>query len=458
MKTKRKILPKLLTLLCLIIFTAGSYSQNIINTVGTSGIFRIKDGVNTFFTLTQSNGYIELNKSLKLAETTDLNTGIIYKGNDRFIHNFRKPTNFGQNTFVGINSGNFTMGGPLFSDGSSNTALGYGTLNKVTTGYRNTALGNSALASNTTGINNVGIGPYTLEFNISGSHNIGIGDNSLNANTIGSGNVSIGIGSLELNTDGINNVSLGLRTMEENIHGGENVAIGKLALSENTDGSSNTALGSSALGNSTGNNNTALGYNSGLNLTTGQNVTTIGYNSQPSTGSSNNQITLGNNQVTSLRCNVQTITSLSDGRDKKNVKALSLGLSFIMKLQPREFNWDKREWYEGNLSDGSKTEEAPTAGFIAQELDEAQTLQDAEWLKLVFKDNPEKWEATYGNLLPVMVKAIQELKEENDIIKTENEKLRMEIESLKSVEERMTMLELTLLKDKTLKEIKSAQR
>ena len=48
---------------------------------------------------------------------------------------------------------------------------------------------------------------------------------------------------------------------------------------------------------------------------------------------------------------------------------------------------------------------------------------DAEWLNLVLKDNPEKLEATPGNLLPVMVKAIQELKAENDELKNKNDKL-----------------------------------
>ncbi|MBK8381313.1 MAG: tail fiber domain-containing protein [Ignavibacteria bacterium] len=88
-----------------------------------------------------------------------------------------------------------------------------------------------------------------------------------------------------------------------------------------------------------------------------------------------------------------------------------------MKVKPRQFNWDKREWYEGNKSDGSKMKETPTAGFISQELDEVQTNENADWLNLVLKDNPEKLEATYGNLLPVIVKAIQELKTENDKLK-----------------------------------------
>jgi len=112
-----------------------------------------------------------------------------------------------------------------------------------------------------------------------------------------------------------------------------------------------------------------------------------------------------------------------------------------MKIKPRQFNWDKREWYENNNLDGSKIKETPTAGFIAQELDEVQTNENAEWLNLVLKDNPEKLEATYGNLLPVMVKAIQELKSENDVLKKDNEKLSAEVESFKSLSEKFTNLE-----------------
>ena len=120
---------------------------------------------------------------------------------------------------------------------------------------------------------------------------------------------------------------------------------------------------------------------------------------------------------------MQTITSLSDARDKKNIKELTLGLDFITKLKPRQFNWDRRDWYTNGISDGSKMQETPTAGFIAQELDEVQNGEKAEWLNLVLKDNPEKWEATYGNLLPVMVKAIQELNENNEQLRIENAKL-----------------------------------
>ena len=69
----------------------------------------------------------------------------------------------------------------------------------------------------------------------------------------------------------------------------------------------------------------------------------------------------------------------------------------------------------------------PTAGFIAQELDEVQTKENAEWLNLVLKIIPDKLEATPGNLLPIIVKAIQELKTENDELKNEVITLRASI-------------------------------
>jgi hypothetical protein len=116
---------------------------------------------------------------------------------------------------------------------------------------------------------------------------------------------------------------------------------------------------------------------------------------------------------------VQFISSLSDARDKKNISDLSLGLDFIMKLKPRQFNWDRRDWYTNNQSDGGKMKQTPTAGFVAQELYEAQKNAKAEWLNLVLKDNPDKWEASYGNLLPIMVKAIQEQQQQIEELKKE---------------------------------------
>ncbi len=161
------------------------------------------------------------------------------------------------------------------------------------------------------------------------------------------------------------------------------------------------------------------------------------------------EITLGNQFVQTLRCNTTTITSLSDARDKKNIKDLSLGLDFLMKVKPREFNWDRREWYSDGKADGSKMQDAPTAGFIAQELDKVQTEAEAEWLKLVLKENPDRIEASAGNLFPIVVKAVQDLKIEKDKeiaqLKNENEKLRTELESLKELQTRLAKLKHVII-------------
>ncbi len=506
-------------LICNLIICNMQFSQNITNTLGTSGVFKIKDGTDDYLTLNQSTGTINL-----ISPLAGNQRGSIFKGIIRFLHTYSGIGTFGNNTFLGMNSGNFTLGGvveegsyntgvghtSLFSltTGSSNSAFGYrslfnnttgsynstfGTrsLSSNTTGYYNSAFGDNSLANNTTGSRNSAFGNFSLfanstasensafgysslYFNTTGTWNSAFGSFTLYRNSTGVGNSAFGFFSLNNNSIGIQNTSFGAFTLRNNSTGNDNSAFGYAALSSNTTGIQNSAFGNASLLsnttgfdntsvgnnslylnttgtqntavgydalrnnvsgwqntgighhsliNNTGNYNTAIGYNSGSTVTTGENLTLLGIDANPSSPTTSNQITLGNQFVSSLRCNVQSITSLSDARDKKNISELSLGLDFITKLKPRQFNWDKREWYDENVSDGSKMTEAPTAGFIAQELDEVQTSENAAWLNLVLKDNPEKWEATYGNLLPVMIKAIQELKAENDELKKRIEKL-----------------------------------
>ena len=72
----------------------------------------------------------------------------------------------------------------------------------------------------------------------------------------------------------------------------------------------------------------------------------------------------------------------------------------INSIRPRQFTWSMREPSE---NDG-KTE----LGFIAQELDE--DLGDKnDVIRAVDKINPEKLYASHGRLVPVLVKAVQEL-------------------------------------------------
>lgn len=457
----------LFILICNLTVCNLQYSQNITNTLGSNGVFSLKDNSTTYLSLNQSSGYLYLNNSLVLPHTVNSTTGVMYKDIQRFLHNYQADGTDGVNTFLGLSSGNFTMSGTgieasyntgigvnaLYSltTGNSNVALGVQSLFLNTTGNNNTAIGNSSLRantgnfntavgssslySNTTGQQNTAFGYQTLFSNTISHYNTAIGYQSLYSNSTGGNNTSVGNGSMYWNTTGGNNTAVGQNSLLSNITGYSNTSIGKSSLSSNTSGYNNTALGMGSLtrntegynniaigynslySNLTGYNNTAIGNKTGQDVLTGSNLTLIGYDAAPSSPSAANQITFGNYSVTSLRCNVQNITSLSDARDKKNISELTLGLDFITKLHPRQFNWDKREWYDNNVSDGSKMKDAPTAGFIAQELDSAQTTAGADWLNLVLKDNPDKWEATYGNLLPVMVKAIQELKSENDELK-----------------------------------------
>lgn len=171
-------------------------------------------------------------------------------------------------------------------------------------------------------------------------------------------------------------------------------------------GDFNTFVGEGAGGAVTsGANNTFIGKYAGwapVSLLTGSNNICIGHEANTATSSSSNTITLGNSSITTLRCAVTTITSLSDARDKKDVVDLRAGLDFVKGLRPVEFVWDDRE--------ANGKHDVADFGFIAQDLKSAQEDANlADVLKLVYDENPEKLEASYGKLIPILVKAVQEL-------------------------------------------------
>jgi len=334
------------------------------------------------------------------------------------------------------------------TSGEENTAIGYQALNGLTSGLRNTAVGYASLLTNngsanvavgygasllnSSGEDNVAVGNNTLSLNTTGIRSTAIGSQALNKNTA-SESVAVGYEALYNNTSGQYNTALGYQALKTNSTAGYQTAVGYKALyfatqTSNTavgayagyaitTGTSNTilgenafytaqtatsctAIGVTALQLATGNQNTALGRDAGNTLTTGTNNTLLGYNAQPSTATVSNEITLGNSSVTTLRCQVTSITSLSDARDKTSVVPIQAGLSFVQALKPVAFTW--------NMRDGGKVG-APDTGFVAQDLVKAQTDAGVTIPGLVYAENPEKLEAAYGKLIPVLVKAIQEL-------------------------------------------------
>lgn len=171
-----------------------------------------------------------------------------------------------------------------------------------------------------------------------------------------------------------------------------------------TGGNSNTMLGySSGSSVTTGDNNTVLGAATAGTLTTGNNNTVLGAGATTAAATTNNSVTLGNASITVIRGAVTTITSLSDARDKTDIVDLPLGLEFVNDLRPVKFTWQQRD--PNPVKDGTSE-----AGFLAQEVREVQTSHNAnDYLGLIYDDNPEKLELSAGKLIPVLVKAIQEL-------------------------------------------------
>jgi len=158
-------------------------------------------------------------------------------------------------------------------------------------------------------------------------------------------------------------------------------------------------------GLTTGTANTCIGVLAGQSHSTGNYCTTIGYGAQPSSNTTSGQFTLGDANVSNLRCNDTSISSLSDSRDKTDVINSPYGLDFINTVRPVQFKWETRD---GNAKDGSTR-----IGFLAQEL-LAATDGNNDVLDLVLDDNPDKLEAKYGNLLPIAIQAIQELSTQLD--------------------------------------------
>jgi hypothetical protein len=363
--------------------------------------------------------------------------------------NFATPITLGNtamylgNTVTTVN--NLTLGNATVSNSTvSNSTVSNSTISNPTfaanTTFSNVTLSNVAVINSTVGntyctdisfsndisINGVkvGEGPGTSAYgstrcgvgalfaNVTGTNNTAIGAQALSGNEFGDGSVAVGFDALRQN-EGSYNVAIGYRALRESQSGNSNVAIGTFALYVSETGYDNSAVGQSSLGSiTTGFRNTAIGYNSGGSLTTGSNNTVIGYNSNAAAVSSSNSITLGNSAIAALRCQVTTITSLSDRRDKTNIVDIPAGLSFIQSLKPVSFDW--------NMRDGGKVG-ITEFGFIAQDLQDAQNENGVIVPNLVSEENPDKLEASAGTLIPVLVKAIQELKAELDLLKSKVE-------------------------------------
>lgn len=291
-------------------------------------------------------------------------------------------------------------GAALFNGGQQSVSIG------PSTNYSNTAQGT------------VSVGMNAGRSQTSGTKNTNIGFQASYSNTTSGSRTTVGYEAGRYNTQS-NNTFIGAETGRGNSNGytgQQNTAVGARALTNATGGNYNTVIGYAAGdGITNGEWNTIIGRTAASLLTTGDQNVVIGMNTQVSannaenqiiigqgaTGTADNTIVLGNSSITAFTCQVQTISALSDKRDKTNIESSSYGLDLITQLNPVTFEWNQRDGKRKGLKD---------LGFIAQELQK----YDNDFLQLVNSDNPDKLLASYGRLIPVLVKAVQELKLELD--------------------------------------------
>jgi hypothetical protein len=317
-----------------------------------------------------------------------------------------------------------------FFSSNINTAVGYQAANLTAASKESVAVGFKALFSNVGGDYNSAVGSQALYTSLNANYNCAYGFGAMYYNVSGSNNAAFGYQSLLKSLAGFN-TAFGYKTLWNTVAGDNNVAIGHNAVATNVSGSYNTAVGSETLNASTGNLNTAIGFGSLYGTDSGTNNTAIGARSgfgpggtgANTTGSNNsfvgneavgssptvsNQVTLGNSSITSLRCQV-ALTVLSDERDKIRRGDLP-GLDFVLALDTFLAEWNKR--------DGSKNAPGTFASLSAQNLLAAQKKLGLDF-GLVSEDNPDKLEATYERMIPMLVKAIQELS--NKIVQLNNQ-------------------------------------
>ena len=94
-----------------------------------------------------------------------------------------------------------------------------------------------------------------------------------------------------------------------------------------------------------------------------------------------------------------TITGISDQRVKENIVDLDEGLDAVMALKPRKFDW----------KEGKGKDIKGDRGFIAQEFETVFPDMIEEW-KDPAPEGEEPYKSVNANLIPTLVKAIQELK------------------------------------------------
>jgi hypothetical protein len=93
-----------------------------------------------------------------------------------------------------------------------------------------------------------------------------------------------------------------------------------------------------------------------------------------------------------------TISAISDQRLKENIQDIDVGLDAVMSLKPRKFDW----------KDGKGKDIKGDRGWVAQEFEQVFPEMINEW-KDPAPEGEEPYKSVAADLIPILVKAIQEL-------------------------------------------------
>jgi len=265
-----------------------------------------------------------------------------------------------------------------------------------------------ALTANTTASNNTAVGYQALYTQSTGGPNTAVGYQSLYYVTSGSNNTSVGYQSLtNVNTGSANN-GFGNNAGGSITSGTNNVTIGASGGAAITSGSYNICIGSNAGANglnyTVGTYGTIVGTYSDFSANNTDHETVIGAGV---TGKGSQKAFIGGTSGAYNGANTTTWATTSDQRIKKNIVSIDGSLSKILALNPVEFDYKENDKHE--------------VGFIAQEFETVfpdQIIHHAPTKaeKEMIGDDTEVM-GIQQNLVPYLVKAIQELKAEVDSLK-----------------------------------------
>lgn len=259
---------------------------------------------------------------------------------------------------------------------------------------------------------------------------------------------------------------IGTNAMNAAVTAGYTTIIGADAARSGSGYKKTTAIGASALRNGEHNASVAVGYWCAPTISSEQcvfvgesagyrnvqgdvlggkitNSIAIGYGSRIN---GDNEIQIGGYGQTLYAPTAVNIRS--DGRDKTDIKPLSDGLQFVMKLKPVTGYYDRRdayvdelfkdlpeeeraakvrEWWKNPTKDGRYKEDRPQHWFIAQDV--AELEQEYGRLPMVNIKN-DTYTIEYETFIPVLTKAIQELADK--VEKLENEKKELKNDKMRN--------------------------